>query len=487
MNKIIFRIEGGEDVTIFAADGESLLALARKANVAIDAPCSGNGSCGKCRLKLLEGSSGSELSRHITNAETAEGWRLACASVAGGDAVLLVPDIASAYKSRMIISLPRSTEETAIFESLPQSLAASGLNHGCGIAAAALELQPPSTEGTMPDNERLTRAAAAAFGVREASLPYPVLKTMAEVMRDSNFNLQCIAQVSDDKSEILDLLPGGSEKPQLCGLAVDIGTTTVSALLVDLESGRILAKAGAGNGQIRYGADVINRIIEQQKPGGRDRLQKAIVYETLLPLINGICSESGIPHGRIYRMTVASNTTMNHLLLGINANFLRMEPYIPAFFEIEPIDPALLGIILAPTAKMSIAPNIGSYVGGDITAGTLASMIWDSPELSLLIDLGTNGEIVFGNSEFLLACACSAGPAFEGSDISCGMRASDGAIESCTIDSNTMEPDFTVIGGGKPVGLCGSGLIDVVAGLFCAGIINGKGKFIREGERVRRD
>jgi len=136
---------------------------------------------------------------------------------------------------------------------------------------------------------------------------------------------------------------------------------------------------------------------------------------------------------------------------------------------------------------MSIAPNIGSYVGGDITAGVLASLMWDKPGMSILIDLGTNGEIVFGNNDFLMACACSAGPAFEGGDISCGMRATDGAIEACVIDPVTMEPDFVTIGGGKPVGLCGSGLIDVVAQLFRARIINGKGRFDREGERIRRD
>ena len=186
-------------------------------------------------------------------------------------------------------------------------------------------------------------------------------------------------------------------------------------------------------------------------------------------------------------MTVASNTTMNHLLLGVDANALRMEPFIPAFFHIDAIPARDLGIELAPSAMIKISPNIGSYVGGDITAGALAGMIWNRRELSLFIDLGTNGEIVFGNKEFLVACACSAGPAFEGGDISCGMRAIDGAIEGCVIDKETTEPSFSVIGGEKPVGLCGSGIIDVTAELFRTGIINGKGKFIRDGARVKFD
>lgn len=185
--------------------------------------------------------------------------------------------------------------------------------------------------------------------------------------------------------------------------------------------------------------------------------------------------------------TIASNTTMNHLLLGVDADALRTEPYVPAFFVLEPVSTADIGIALAPKAVLQLAPNIGSYVGGDITAGTLASMMWNRPELSLLIDLGTNGEIVFGNNEFLVACACSAGPAFEGGDISCGMRATDGAIEACTIDRGTLEPSMTVIGGQKPVGLCGSGIIDVIAELFGAGAIDARGRFVREHELIRSD
>jgi len=186
---------------------------------------------------------------------------------------------------------------------------------------------------------------------------------------------------------------------------------------------------------------------------------------------------------------------MNHLFLGIDANSIRIEPYEPAFLEFEPYDPASIGINLAPDTKMILAPNIGSYVGGDITAGVLAAKtppdekqgdgssallgdrMWNRPEMSLLIDLGTNGEIVFGNDEFLMACACSAGPAFEGGDISNGMRATNGAIQACIIDKDTLEPEFSVINDFKPAGLCGSGLIDVVAELFRTGIINGKGKF----------
>jgi len=392
-SKVVFKIEGGEDVTIFAAGGENVLDLARKANLAIDAPCNGNGTCGKCRVKVKRGDGKSA---------SGDEWQLACQSVINSDTEVFVPDIAAAYMSKVHI--------------------------------------------------------------------------------DSFFS-HC-------------------ENNKSYGLAVDIGTTSVSALLVDIESGQIMAKATTGNGQIRYGADVIHRIIEQQKPDGIKKLQEAIVQKTLEPLIDELSAATGVSRSGIRQMTVASNTTMNHLLLGVDANSIRIEPYEPAFLEFEPYDPSSIGIELAKDAKMILAPNVGSYVGGDITAGVLAAdtrfggKMWQRPEMFLLIDLGTNGEIVFGNEEFLMTCACSAGPAFEGGDISCGMRAADGAIEACSFDKDSMEPTFSIIGEGKPVGLCGSGLIDVIAELFRTDIINGKGKINDEiskadssfcSDRIRRD
>ncbi len=485
-SKITFQLEGGEGVAISAPPGENLLALARKANVAIDTPCSGNLSCGKCRVRLLSGALASKETLHIDKASWDTGWRLACASTVSGDAVVMVPEIASAYRGRMKVADLSSVDEMATFNALQAAMEEAGLTKENDIKSFTVQMEMPTLSDTMPDNERLLRAIRAVTGLRDAKLPYFALKKLPNLLRQNEFKLRCISERSANSLEILDLLPQTDTLP-VCGLALDIGTTTVCGLLVDMETGKILAKASTGNGQIRYGADVIHRIVEQQESGGVERLQRAIVGETLLPLVDFMCQAAGIPRNRIYRMTVASNTTMNHLLLGVDANALRMEPYIPTFFEIDPFFTQDLGIELAPNAMLHLAPNIGSYVGGDITAGTLAGTMWNKPELSLLIDLGTNGEIVFGNNEFLTACACSAGPAFEGGDISCGMRAMDGAIEACVIDKESMEPVLSVIGGVPPVGLCGSGIIDVIAELFYARIINGKGKFIREGERVQID
>lgn len=488
MYKVTFQFNQGDPVVTYATEGERLLEVAQKSNVAIDAPCSGNASCGKCRVKLIEGELDSKKTRHISEEEYAEGWRLACVSTVCSDVTVEVPDIASAYQSRMKVADLSSKEEIELFERIKNQVEEAGLELKNSMRIVSVSMNEPTLDDTMPDNERLSWALEDATGLSVIRIPYSVLKKLPDVLRASHFSVQCVIRVTKKDVFVYDILPA-DEKAVAGGLIVDIGTTTVSALLVDMISGEILAKASAGNGQIRYGADVINRIIESAKPGGQKRLQDAIIKETLNPMITKMCASAGFSCQHIYRMAVAGNTTMEHLLMGINADPLRMEPYIPAFFKTNSLYASDIGIAIHPDAHIIVAPNIGSYVGGDITAGTLVSMIWNRPEMSLLIDLGTNGELVFGNSDFLMSCACSAGPAFEGGDISCGMRATDGAIEACSINQETMEPTYQVIGeeGQKPIGICGSGIIDVIAELFRCGIINPKGKFIREGRRIRHD
>ncbi len=488
MYKVTFKFENSEDVTAFAAEGENLLEVAKKANVAIDAPCNGNAACGKCKVKLVSGSLDSEKTRHITAEEYEQGWRLSCISLITSDVEVLVPDIASAYRSRMKVADLSSTEEVRIFEKAKSDIVEAGIEFKNDLEVIDVKMEAPSLDDTMPDNERLIWAVKAQCGVERVKITFAALKKLSDALRQSSFHLKCVVRRTEKKLEILDVMPKGAV-PQVGGLAVDIGTTTVSALLVDMLTGAIIAKASSGNGQIRFGADVINRIIEQQKVGGRKKLQRAIVEETLNPLVDSLCRTSGFAHENIFRLCVAGNTTMNHLLFAVDADPVRMEPYIPTFYEVEGIYANDLAIDINPHARVIVAPNIGSYVGGDITAGTLASAIWNKEEMSLFIDLGTNGELVFGNSEFMMSCACSAGPAFEGGDISCGMRATDGAIEACTIDKETMQPTFKVVGdeGQKPAGICGSGIIDIISELFRCGIISPKGKFIREGERIRHD
>ena len=485
--KVTFQIEGAAPVIMECNAGDNLLELARRGNVAIDAPCSGNGSCGKCRVKLIEGELETIKSRHITDEEYEAGWRLSCNSKVLGDCVIFVPDIASAYQSRMKTADLSSPKEIAIFEDCKSQLAESGIHFENNFRAVDVVMEEPTLDDTMPDIERLTWAVQAALGVETVKVPFGVMVKLASTLREHSFHVCVKGELQGNSFQCMEIC--GPDDTAIVGCAIDIGTTTVTMVLTDLTNGKLLAKGSSGNGQIRYGADVINRIIEQGRTGGKKKLQDAIVKETLNPIIANLCKTAGISARSILRLSVGANTTMNHLFVGVDAEPVRMEPYIPSFFGWEGLLAGDLKLPANPLAPVLIAPNIGSYVGGDITAGTLAAGIWDKDEMSLFIDLGTNGELVFGNRDFLMSCACSAGPAFEGGDISCGMRATDGAVEACVIDKITMEPTFSVIGdeGQKIVGLCGSGIIDMISELFRCGIINAKGLFVREGERIKRD
>ena len=489
MYQVIFTFENGATpVTATAAPGETLLETARAANVAIDAPCSGNGSCGKCRVKLLEGTVEGLQTSHITDEDYAAGWRLSCASKVSSDVTVMVPDIASAYQSRMKTADLSTGEEVAIFTRLEEDLKAAGVDFSNDFMETEVTMEEPTLEDTMPDTERLTMALEGALGCDKVCLSYPTVHKLARVLRQSGFHVTVAGTLKDGVFHAMDVRNADEPQP-MCGLAIDIGTTTVSAVITDLKTGRLLAKGSGGNGQIRYGADVINRIVEQGRSGGVERLQKAIVEETLQPLTKALLHSAKVDADRILRCCVASNTTMNHLLLGVDADPVRMEPYIPTFFHWDGLKAGDIRFVANPDAKVVLAPNIGSYVGGDITAGTLTSRIWDKDEFSLFIDLGTNGEIVFGNRDFMMSCACSAGPAFEGGDISCGMRATDGAVEAVTIDRETLEPTLSIVGkeGQKPVGICGSGIIDVIAELYRTSAISAKGHFVRENRRILRD
>lgn len=487
--KVTFRIEGGDPVAVTGGTDESLLDIAKRTGVVIDAPCGGSGTCGKCRVQLVSGELSGGPSQHVSAEDYAAGWRLACGSKPASDVELFLPASAQAFQSRIRVTDFTGAREAAAFGSLRSALKEMGCEGDMSLEKIAVELSEPTLDDAMADRERVQSALAAAAPGVPVAFGLHALRRLPLALREGGFKAVCVVRrEADGGLFVLDVLPSGKDV-SLYGLAIDIGTTTVSMLLVNLETGDPLTSASGGNAQIRYGADVINRIIESTKPGGLERLRKAVIHECLAPLIRRVCVSAGIDSGQIYRAAIAGNTTMTHFVTGVPGEFIRLEPYVPAYFGIDPVSATALELPVNMDARVLIAPSIGSYVGGDITAGVFASMIRRKETLSLLIDLGTNGELVFGGSEFLMSCACSAGPAFEGGEISCGMRATTGAIEACTIDEGTLEPRLRVIGeaGEKPAGLCGSGLIDIIGELFRRGVINAKGKFNTEGRRVKRD
>lgn len=474
---------------IVVENGENLLEVARKAEIFIDAPCNGNGVCGKCKVKVLEGKIDTEKSRHIKDEEWNEGYVLACNSKVIEDVVIEIPSNASSAMHGMKIEDLSGKREHEIFEKSKQKLTENGMEFKTYVKKDFIKLDPPTLDDNISDFERIKRHLRNHLGYSQVFCRLPMLRKISQLLREADFEVT-ITHIprGEGKTTIINM-EMGSTINRLYGVALDIGTTSVAACLVDLYGGTLVGKASSGNAQIKYGADVINRIIYSTKGNGLEELNNAIINETINPLLRKMYKDSGISKDEVVSFIAAGNTTMSHLFLGIYPDYLRMEPYIPAFVRPPFIKASELGIAVNPETFIYLVPSVASYVGGDITAGALASGIWASDENILFIDLGTNGEIVFGNKEFLMTCACSAGPAFEGGEISCGMRAAGGAIEEVKIERDTYEPKISVIGNEKPAGICGSGIIDLICEMMLSGLIDRRGKLVKGlgTSRVRFD
>ncbi|MCI1946182.1 corrinoid activation/regeneration protein AcsV [Clostridium luticellarii] len=468
--------------------GENLLEAVRKAGIFMDTPCNGSGTCGKCKVKVINGDIISTGSKNITEEEKKNGYILACQSTVNSDAVVEIPETDSSSMHGMKIEDFSGSREKNIFQRSRDQILKSGMKFNNNIKKEYLELDPPTLNDNISDFERLRRHIKKQLNYDDVFCGLTILKKMPKLLREADFKIT-ITHIPDEKGKTVIInMEKGDRTDQLYGVAVDIGTTSVAACLVDLHNGELIAKASSGNAQMKYGADVINRIMYSTRGNGLEKLNHAIIQETINPLLNRIYADSKIESDEVVSFVAAGNTTMSHLFLGVYANFIRQEPYIPAFVKIPLIKASELDIKVNPETPVYLVPSVASYVGGDISAGVLSSGMWHSDKNILFIDLGTNGEIVFGNSEYLMACACSAGPAFEGGEISCGMRASSGAVEKVKIDSS-YNPTFSVIGQEKPLGICGSGIIDLICEMMFAGIIDRKGKIIKDlnTDRVRFD
>jgi uncharacterized 2Fe-2S/4Fe-4S cluster protein (DUF4445 family) len=335
-------------------------------------------------------------------------------------------------------------------------------------------LPPPTWHQITRPAERVKRGLAVEAGLREVVLDYPVLQRLPNMARQSNWDITVTVLDNGEGLRGVRIEQGDTSKRQ-SAIAIDVGTTTISAELIDLQSGKVKAKASDYNAQVAFGDDVITRIIYATKGTGLAKLQ-SVVVGTIWSLIKNMVEQAGIEYCDITHMVVAGNTTMTHLLLGLNPKYIREEPYIPSGTIFPWIKCSDIGLRIAAGVYLYAIPCVASYVGGDITAGILASGIFNSDKLTLYIDIGTNGEMVLGNKEWLLSCSCSAGPAFEGGGVRNGMRATSGAIEQVRINKINFEPMIITVGRRKPIGICGSGLIDALSEMFLTGIINEKGK-----------
>jgi uncharacterized 2Fe-2S/4Fe-4S cluster protein (DUF4445 family) len=437
----------GADVRV--PSGTAIFDAASWNGVAIDSTCGGHGTCKKCKVRIDEGDVAVSPvdPRAFSPDELREGWRLACRAPAHGDLVVHVPPLQTRPKAALV-----GVGRHVILRPAVQK------RH--------LVLDEPSLEDQRSDVQRVLEG----LDDLEPRIELPVVRELGKVLRAAHFDVTAV--VCDD---VLIGIEPGDTTTRRYAIAFDLGTTTVVATLLDLETGTPAAVRSMLNRQQPYGADVISRVSATMLDDAALGALEARAHETLAQLAREVCEEAEVPPTDVYEIVVVGNVTMTQLALGIDPEPLSMAPFIVAAHDLPPALAADFGVTVHPRAPAVVFPSLGAYVGGDIVAGMLASGLTRDRRLRLFIDVGTNSEIALGSSERVLATAAPAGPAFEAAQIRCGMRAAEGAIEGVRIRDGELE--LQVIGDVEPVGLCGSGLVDCVAELVHAGLLDHSGRF----------
>jgi uncharacterized 2Fe-2S/4Fe-4S cluster protein (DUF4445 family) len=455
--------------TVDIQDGQSILKAAGAGGIHINATCGGKGNCGKCRVVIKEGKVKAKESGFLTQKDIAEGVRLACMTTAQTDLVVDIPLGSQMRRGGKIATGSRLGELQKMVHRTCDG------EHRPITRKVFLKLPPPNLDDNIADVERLKRELnKRGYEMADIHINLPIIRKIGSVMRAKDWTVTVTLLMVGNVIEVMDVQSGDTTRRRY-GAAVDVGTTSLVVYLVDLFSGKIIDMASTYNPQVRCGEDVISRIVYATEMGGLDELQ-VLVTGAVNELIEGMAEKHRIDKEAIDNMVISGNTTMTHLFYGINPAYIREEPYIPTATYLPLMRTRALGLNINEFGVIYAMPGVASYVGGDITAGILASRLYKKQELSLFIDIGTNGEIVLGNSDWMVTAACSAGPAFEGGGVKCGMRAMDGAIEKVAIDPETLEATVAVIGNTAPIGICGSGMIDAIAEMFLTGVIDQRGK-----------
>ena len=450
-----------EPVTV--PSGTLLTEAATAAGVYLAQPCGGQGRCGRCAVQVTQGKVRRRSTVRLSEADVAAGFALACQAVVEGDVQVVVPE-------QETLDRHLTSDRTAVEVTVPEGY---DWRIDQSIRRIHLTLPPPTLDDQRDDWSRLLTTMGQYLDVS-----LPLLRQVGTALREGEWQVTAVLQTDSgqERARLIDLVPGHvSQEDPIFGLAIDIGTTTVSVWLVNVISGRVIAQAAEYNRQIRCGEDVISRVIYASKNSNRENLRE-LVLQSIDTLIERVIQKAGLQgqlsSKQIVKATIVGNSIMMHLLLGIPSESIRLIPFVTAINEIPSYTAREIGLNIHPEAEVICLPGVASYVGADITAGVLSSGLDDAQEVSLFMDVGTNGEIVLGCRDWLVACACSAGPAFEGAGVHDGMRATQGAIEEVWIDGRTYEPTLRVIGNAKMRGLCGSGLISLLAEMFLTGVID---------------
>lgn len=492
--KIHFEPDG---VDISVKPGSNLLEAAITAGIQIAASCGGIGVCGTCKVLIKEGEVESERTDKISEDEYRRGFRQACRSRVVTDLTVYIPvesrleqvfiarendeieaivdtaPVSEMPSSRDFDELPPPSQEYIPLE-MPQSRPP--------VSKFFLKLSPPTLEDNISDLSRVLRGLKQQYRLINLTVDFDAVKKMPHILRDSNWEVTVTTIVTAvrpsrgarHRPRVINIEPGDT-RDRHYSLGFDIGTTTVCGQLFDLNQRQVIAQNTDYNHQITYGQDVITRIAYCQKPGGLQRLQQSIVH-TINQIIEELVTRSRVRLEEINHLIVAGNTTMIQILMGIDPKYIRLAPYVPTANFTPPVKALSLGIEIGEHVYIHSLPVVASYIGADIVSGVLGSDMHNKSQITLYIDIGTNGQIVLGNSEWMVTAACSAGPAFEGGGISHGMVAASGAIEDCQIDRKSLEPTLSTIGGESPKGICGSGLISIIAEFVKAGIVGQNGR-----------
>ncbi|MBU1125261.1 MAG: DUF4445 domain-containing protein [Candidatus Omnitrophica bacterium] len=480
-----------DNKSILVEKDTTILSAALSCGIYINSACGGDGVCGRCKVMLKKGKVITTQQGPLSLQERKKQTYLACNTTIHSDAEIEVPqesrvDFEELSQEEVDTRLKGLYAKSEEIESAVPSSGEETFAHAPLTKKLYLELPAPNLEDCVSDLERLYRSIAKIHKTPCIQTSLTNIRQLSALLRDSEWKVTVTIGKRDGFYEIVLVEPSDKTQGNL-GICCDIGTTTITCQLVDLHTNKILGTKATYNKQSSFGSDVITRIIYAQEQGGLEQLHYAVV-DTINHMTRELIQEHAIDLNEVTSAVCAGNTTMLHLLLCIDPTYIRREPYIPTANFLPTTRAAEAGITITPRGILTCIPGVSSYVGADTTAGVLASGLYARKELSLLIDIGTNGEIVLGNKEFMVACAASAGPAFEGSGVACGMRASHGAIQKVSIHHNDWTVHYKTIGNTKPRGICGSGYIDLIAAMLKNGLLDKDGKItVDQHRRIRQN
>ncbi len=447
--------------------GTTLLEAAARAHITIDSACGGDGICGRCKMIVREGKVGGGATALLTREEIREGVVLACQTTVEGDLIVEIPAETRA-EDKLVID-----RDAARFRAVRPAIAKRQFESSPIATKIPLRLHVPTLEGNLADCQRIQAEVQRLTGIATMQTGLKVIRRLPEVLRDSDFTVTALVGRRAGVAEIMDIEPGDTSDRNYLAI-VDVGTSTIVAHLVDALRMRTIGAQACFNSQAVYGREVTTRMIAAEKRGPEE-LQRVLV-EDINRLLSALAGEKGVNLRDITAVVCAGNTAMLHFLLGLPTENIRRAPCIAVSVEPPPFRAAEVGIRVHPRGLLFAVPGIGAWVGGDIAAGILATGLHEMDQVGMLIDVGTNGEIVLGNKDWLAACSASAGPALEGAGVECGMMARRGAIEKVYVDGG--EVRYEVIGKGPPEGICGSGIIDLVAVLLAKNVIDRSGRLL---------